>query len=346
MITAGLLATTALTPAKIKSVHVVVNPASGGRVGLRTLEEIVIPRLQEAGIECKPLYTEYAGHALEFAEKTSPLLDAFLAIGGDGTAHEIANGMLRRPAAERVPIGVIPAGSGNSWSADIGLDTAEDACAAIAEGSMRAVDIMRVTLAEQALPRYSVNICAWGLPAAVLVAANELRSTFGTAQYDLAGLWLILQGRASFSCELTYVDPNGNEVTRTCDDVSFVQGQINARMGKRVNFAPDAVMDDGLLDLVLISKSALGSGAAIISSQALAQYADGSHTQLPFVEVIRCRSFSVTPRKDSTGAGSDVSDSDVNLDGELLTGAAPFHADCVQRGLTVLGRQSACRDVV
>ena len=341
MIATGLLAaTTALTPTKLTRVHVVVNPASGGRVGIRTLEEVVIPQLRQAGIECLPLYTEYAGHALELAERTSPLADAFLAIGGDGTAHEVANGMLRRPAEERVPIGVIPAGSGNSWSADIGLDSAEDACAAIAAGSVREVDYMRVSLAGHASPRYSVNICAWGLPAAVLVAANELRSTFGTAQYDLAGLWLIMQGRASFSCELTYVDPDGKTVTRTCEDISFVQGQINARMGKRVNFAPDAVMDDGLLDLVLISKSVLGTGAAIIGSQALAQYADGLHTQLPFVEVIRCRSFAVTPATGGAGGASDpVPDSDVNLDGELLSGAAPFQADCVQRGLTVLGRQ-------
>ena len=116
-----------------------------------------------------------------------------------------------------------------------------------------------------------------------------------------------------------------------------MQGQINARMGKRVNFAPDAVMDDGLIDLVLISKSVLGSGAAIIGSQALAQYADGSHTMLPCVEVIRCRSFAVTPSTGSVGASD--SDSDVNLDGELLSSAAPFQADCVQRGLTVLGKQ-------
>ena len=277
--------------------------------------------------------------ALEYAETTSPLLDAFLAIGGDGTAHEVANGMLRRPAEQRVPIGIIPAGSGNSWSADIGLADAEDACDAIVAGRLRQVDVMRVALlAEQALTtyRYSVNICAWGLPAAVLVAANELRSTFGTAQYDLAGLWLISQGRASFSCTLEYVDPEGNAVTRTCADVSFVQGQINARMGKRVNFAPGAIMDDGLLDLVLVSKSSLGSGAAIIASNALAQYADGAHTSLPFVEIIRCRSFSVKPLDASTElAGSEA---DVNLDGELLSGATPFRAECLQRALTVFGR--------
>ena len=335
---------TALTPSKVSRVHVVVNPASGGQVGLRTLEEVVLPKLQAAGIECTTLFTEYAGHALELAETTSPLQDAFLAIGGDGTAHEIANGMLRRPPEERVPIGIIPAGSGNSWSVDIGIEDAEDACTAIAAGDVREVDIMSVDMAGQDLPRYSVNICAWGLPAAVLVAANELRSTFGTAQYDLAGLWLILQGRASFSCNLKYVDPEGSTVTRTCAAVSFVQGQINERMGKRVNFAPGAIVDDGLLDLVLITKSPLGSGAAIVGSQLLAQYADGAHTSLPFVEVIRCRSFEVTPTAVSSASRPPETTqsldawSDVNLDGELLSSAAPFRASCVKRGLLVVGR--------
>ena len=104
----------------LRRIHVCVNPFGGGGVGMSTLDA-VLPVFEKAGIEVTTLQTEYPGHAGVFA-RTEPLLDAFVGIGGDGTAHEIANGMLSRDAADRVPVGVIPAGSGNTWAFDLGLD--------------------------------------------------------------------------------------------------------------------------------------------------------------------------------------------------------------------------------
>ena len=307
-------------------VHVVVNPASGGNVGLETLESVVLPALAAQNIDATVLRTEYAGHAREYAASVD-LLDAFVAIGGDGTAHEIANGMLSRPEDARVPIGIVPAGSGNSWACDLGLDDAAAAIQAVCAGATRRVDVIKVVDASERVA-YAVNICAWGLPAAVLTEANALRETFGTAQYDLAGLSIIAQGKSAFSGALEYTDADGATTTRQLDDVSFVQAQINERMGKRVPFAPGALMDDGLVDIVLVTDA---SGPAIVASQALAQYMDGAHVQLPFVEVVRCQSFRVTP-----AAGGRDEARDVNLDGELVASAAPFSAECLRRELEVI----------
>ena len=306
-------------------VHVVVNPASGGNVGLETLESVVLPALAAQNIDATVLRTEYAGHAREYAASVD-LLDAFVAIGGDGTAHEIANGMLSRDADARVPIGIVPAGSGNSWACDLGLDDAAGAVAAVCAGATRRVDVIKVVDASERVA-YAVNICAWGLPAAVLTEANALRETFGTAQYDLAGLSIIAQGRSAFSGALEYTDANGATTTRQLDDVSRA-GAGGERIGKRVPFAPGALMDDGLVDIVLVTDA---SGPAIVASQALAQYLDGAHVQLPFVEVVRCQSFRVTP---AAGGGDEARD--VNLDGELVASAAPFSAECLRRELEVI----------
>ena len=108
--------------------------------------------------------------------------------------------------------------------------------------------------------------------------------------------------------------------------MSFVQAQVNERM-ERVPFAPGALMDDGLVDIVLVTDA---SGPAI-ASQALAQYMDGAHVQLPFVEVVRRQSFRVTP-----AAGGRDEARDVNLDGELVASAAPFSAACLRRELEVI----------
>mmetsp|Transcript_39997 Transcript_39997/g.80168 ORF Transcript_39997/g.80168 Transcript_39997/m.80168 type:complete len:131 (-) Transcript_39997:313-705(-) len=89
-------------------------------------------------------------------------------------------------------------------------------------------------------------------------------------------------------------------------------------MGKKVPFAPGAEMADGLLDLVLVTRS---GGLDILHANARAR--GGTHKELPFVEVQRCRSFTLR------GSGS------VNLDGEIATCSAPFRASCIPNALEV-----------
>ena len=235
-----ILPAAALQP---RRVHLVVNPYGGGGAGLATLDS-VLPVFEAASIEVTTLITEYAGHAGEMA-RTVPLLDGFVGIGGDGTAHEIANGMLQREADDRVAIGIIPAGSGNTWAFDLGLEDAEDAARVVAAGETMPVDVMAISsIGEpERVREYALNIagfahahphahamhapvhatcmpCPWrahpmhvprtrhtpllgfGMPAAVLTQANALR-WLGSAQYELAGLLLILNGQTRYGATLT-----------------------------------------------------------------------------------------------------------------------------------------------
>lgn len=319
----------ALAPRRL---HLIVNPYGGGGTGLATLEA-VLPIFARAGCEVTTLVTEYAGHAGEYA-RTVPLLDGFVGIGGDGTAHEICNGMLRRPEAERVPVGIVPSGSGNTWAFDLGLRDAETAARTIADGQTTRVDAIAVDdIAVGAeCAEYAINICAAGMPAAVLAKANELRALTGPAQYELAGLALLLLGQASFSATLEIEAPDGARTTRELDDYSFAQAQVNMHMGKKVCFAPGADMADGLLDLVLVRSS-----RALDVLHAIALARGAAHVQLPFVEVVRCRSYKLTPRR--VPAGLDASAPQINLDGELTdlgrSAPAPFRARCVPRAIEV-----------
>lgn len=322
-------ASTILAAQVPRRIHIVVNPFGGGGVGLETLEA-VLPVFEAAGIEVITLETEYAGHASEYA-RTEPLLDAFVAIGGDGTAHEIANGMLRRAENDRVPVGIIPAGSGNTWAYDLGIDDAVAAAELIASGETKSIDVMAIGPADasEAVDEYGINICGFGVPAAVLQQANALR-WLGSAQYELAGLLLIASGKTSFAAKLEIEAEDGTITTLNLDDASFVQAQINMHMGKQVPFAPAARMDDGLLDLVLVKKS---GGLDILNANARARGA--THVDLPFVESIRCKSYTLTPNALPTG---DADLASLNVDGELA-GAAPFRAVCMPRALEVFSSQ-------
>ena len=146
---------------------------------------------------------------------------------GDGTAHEIANGMLRRDPQDRAPIGIIPAGSGNTWAFDLGLESAIGAAQAIARGETAPVDVIALSSPDepQAVQEYALNICGFGLPAAVLEQANALR-WLGSAQYELAGLLLILAGKTSFGATIEIEGADGEMATRELDGFSFAQGQV------------------------------------------------------------------------------------------------------------------------
>lgn len=125
----------------------------------------------------------------------------------------------------------------------------------------------------------------------------------------------------------TVIGPDGVAFARELDDFSFAQAQVNMHMGKKVCFAPDASMTDGLLDLVLVTRS---GALDILEANALARGA--SHVELPYVEVLRCRSYRLTPRRAPAGLDARA----VNLDGELVTlPAGPFRARCVPGALEV-----------
>lgn len=320
LLSVAVAAATSVIPRRI---HVCVNPFGGGGVGLETLEQ-VRPVFDAAGVEVVVLETEYAGHAGEYVQ-TLPLLDAFVGIGGDGTAHEIANAMLQRPTAERVPFGMIPAGSGNTWAYDLGLEDAISAAETISRGSTCCVDAMSIGSAGQDAAAIAINICGFGMPAAVLEQANALR-WLGSAQYELAGLVLIATGQTHFEATLEAETADGSIITRRLDDCSFVQAQINMHMGKRVAFAPAASMDDGLLDLVVVSSS---RGLDILHANARARGA--THDELPFVEMLRCKSYTLKPLS-MAESGSTVA---LNLDGELASLAGPVRVACMPGALDV-----------
>ena len=155
---------------------------------------------------------------------------------------------LQREADDRVAIGIIPAGSGNTWAFDLGLEDAVDAARVVAAGETVAVDVMAISsIGEpERVREYALNIAGFahahahahtmhtavhatcmpcpchahamhipctsahaphaiagfGMPAAVLTQANALR-WLGSAQYELAGLLLILNGQTRYGATLT-----------------------------------------------------------------------------------------------------------------------------------------------
>jgi len=96
----------------------IVNPAAGGGKSAR-LAASALDQLREKGLSIDVISTTGRGHAVELAaEAYNQGYRRFIAVGGDGTAHEILNGVFGRAnAQERISLGLLPLGTGNSFSA-------------------------------------------------------------------------------------------------------------------------------------------------------------------------------------------------------------------------------------
>ena len=96
----------------------------------------------------------------------------FLAVGGDGTAFEVLNGLFPKAStdADRVALGMVPLGTGNSFLRDFGIASADDSVAAIHRGGKRWVDVIRATHRDGTL--HYLNLLSLGFPADVATLTN------------------------------------------------------------------------------------------------------------------------------------------------------------------------------
>ena len=86
--------------------------------------------------------------------------DAICVVGGDGTVHEVVNGLFAREDQARFDLGIIPAGTGNTLHDHLGFHDAEQAVKKILRGETKALDVVRLTTQGETV--FCVNIVGWG----------------------------------------------------------------------------------------------------------------------------------------------------------------------------------------
>jgi diacylglycerol kinase (ATP) len=163
----------------------IVNPAAGGgRSG--KLAPGTLDRVRSAGIELDVVQTTGAGEATEIARKAyREGMRNFLAVGGDGTAFEIINGLFPEALTQGRPtLGFLPLGTGNSFLKDFTAHGIEHTIAALQKGARRTCDVIRLRHTRGEL--YFYNLLTLGFPADVAVTANRRFKRWGELGYILA----------------------------------------------------------------------------------------------------------------------------------------------------------------
>lgn len=216
----------------------IVNPTAGSGYALRQEEPIRLG-LDAQGIAYRMLRTERPGHATELATAAArePVCTGVVAVGGDGTAYEVACGLM----GTRVPLGIIPAGTGNDFIKAVGIPRKPmEALAFLLSHMPRPVDVGSVN------DRLFLNVCGTGFDVTVL------EQTLSAKRYCRGLLpYLIGLVRGIFHYKPVHVrlTVDGEEQVRDVLICSVANGRY---IGGGIPICPDAKPDDGLLDLVTV----------------------------------------------------------------------------------------------
>jgi diacylglycerol kinase (ATP) len=222
----------------------IVNPAAGGGRSAK-LAGPALARLREKGLKIDVVASTGPGHAVELArEAYEQGYRRFIAVGGDGTAHEILNGVYERARGkERIALGFLPLGTGNSFLRDFTKNGADSSLEALIEGRKRAVDLIRLTHAKGEV--YSFNLLSLGFTADVGALTNRYFKPFGYLGYLLGVFVRVVQLRRR-AFRLRCDDDKEWDESR-CLFLSFSNSKFT---GGTMLIAPQADPTDGLIEFV------------------------------------------------------------------------------------------------
>ncbi|WP_160724281.1 diacylglycerol kinase [Bacillus sp. USDA818B3_A] len=225
----------------MKRARLIYNPTSGREILKRNLPEI-LEKLEIAGYEASCHATTSAGDATKAARlAVERQYDVVIAAGGDGTIHEVVNGLAEQEF--RPKLGIIPAGTTNDFARalqiprDIG--TAVDI---ITRGELIPVDIGRIN------DRYFINIAGGGrITEITYEVPSKLKTMLGQLAYYLKGMEMLPSIKAS-DLRIEY---DGKLFEG--EAMMFLVGLTNS-IGGFEKLAPDASINDGLFSLLILKK--------------------------------------------------------------------------------------------
>lgn len=284
----------------------IANPMAGGKNGkkMHSVLAKLESRLKERNVE----YTIHITHELKQSRtKTEELIKngatTIIAVGGDGTIHEVLNGFCQ---FDRCDLGIIPCGTGNDFASAIGLPTDPvDALDVILDGTPKYTDFMQMPGVR------GLNIIGTGIDVDVLKRYNSLKkkTKFGYT-------WSLIKTLLNFK----YIEFDAVIDGKTERYRSFIAGIANGtRYGGGIKLCPDANASDNYLDFVAVKEMGLFriiKAFTKLKKGNILNMKETTHKKMKSVKII-----TDTPVT-------------VNVDGELYDGI-PFEVEIVSNTLRI-----------
>jgi len=257
-----------------------LNPSSGGGRSGKLADEI-LDAISNLGIDAEIHWSRSADHLRQLsidalAQPQVPLLCA----GGDGTNRIVIDSLLQAAGNSEIPtLAFIPSGRGNSFVRDLGITSLADAFEAIRGKEIIKVDVGRVT-AEEGVTHF-INCLGAGFISDVGKFARRLRA-LGNISYTLGVLWETMRLR-SHHLEL---EIDGRRINK---DLLFLEISNSKMTGGTMLIAPEAQIDDGQLDIVMV-----GRMGRISLLNTFPKIYSGTHGLNPAVNFLRGRKIKIS----------------------------------------------------
>ena len=257
-------------PGSSRSFTFLVNPASGGGAAPQAVVPVAT-RLREGGATVDVTYSPGPKAMGALVAAAVAKGDVVVSVGGDGMLSSLA-GLV---AAAKGTLAVVPAGRGNDFARMLGLPEDPAALATLLlDAEARQVDLVQLTLPGVAEKRVVAGSVYCGVDARAGEIVDGAHWLPGALQYPYAAL----RSLATYKPGKYLVSVDGDE--RTFEAANVVVAN-SAYYGKGMKIAPDARLDDGLLDVIVIEAA---SKLALMRS--LPKVYDGKHVDLPEVTVL------------------------------------------------------------
>jgi len=304
------------------SAKVIVNPEAGSWSVLREWP-FINRRLREAGLPFDYEFTKYAGHALDIASRS--IADGYkylIAIGGDGTINEVANGILRSNNSLSVKLGIVSIGTTNAFTYSLGISegTSNKGIYSFLTGqhsTLIDVGFLRCWTQGRLIERYFLNEASAGFSAEIVDAWKYLPQKLGRR------INTVLREATGYSTLAIHRNKKvrlyiGDEVESiSLFTIVVSNGQYCAN---KMLIAPDANVNDGLLNAIIVSNLSKYEMLKIRP-----RLYNGSHINCPKVREIKTKMISIESDKTLP----------VEADGEFL-GECPASFRIIPSALNVV----------
>lgn len=283
----------------------IVNPKAGITPKSKVIIELVAGNLMPSRFVSNVRFTESQGHATEIArEALANGVDMIVAAGGDGTVNEVATAMVGSP----VPLGILPAGSGNGLARCLKIPMSYAlATHTLIKGNSKLIDVAEIN------NRVFVSIAGIGFDAHVAdrFAGSGIRGLPAYAK-------IILSEYRNYEPSLYSLEIDGEHYERQALMISFANSN---QFGFHARIAPDAVIDDGILD-VCVLKPLKKVQIPWVGYKMLR----GNLNKTSFVEYFKAKNLTI----------SGLGDTIVNIDGEPVPLSNDLKISIKPRSLRVI----------
>lgn len=271
----------AYPPRKVK---LILNPMADMGRAWKTANDLR-PIVREFKGEISWSGTVYPSHAVELARQAAEDgCDLVVAMGGDGTAHEVMNGLMQVPAERRPVMAVVPIGSGNDFAYSIGVTqrSAHALAHALAAEKIEAVDIGKMT-DEHGHVEYFDNTLGIGFDAVVTIRSHKLPIVKGFLMYLTAVIQTILLNHNPAHIKV-------ETEAETWEDRLLMLTLCNGpREGGGFMLSPDSKNNDGVMETVAVSKVSRAMMFRLVP-----EFMKGTHMRFKQVRMGRFKRLTLT----------------------------------------------------